>query len=162
MPPNEEQAADEPPVPAGSLRAYILGTWQLESYVDIAEDGSVASEPMGGKAEGLLMYAPDGFMSAQLMRSDRRPFSSGDWFSPTPTELDEASRFVGYSGRYSVNETTQSVVHEVAISFFPNLIGQAQLRRAHRSETGLVLMPDKPLRSSGRIVTPRLTWIRPS
>ena len=162
MPANERRAADEPTAAPGSLHAYILGTWKLESYVDIAEDGSIASEPLSGRAEGLLIYAPDGFMSAQLMRSDRRAFSSGDWFSPTPAELDEASRFIGYSGRYSVDEITQSVVHEVAISFFPNWIDQGQSRRAHRSRGGLVLTPDSPLRSGGRMVTPRLTWVRPS
>ena len=160
MSPDEERAADALAA-TGSLRAYILGTWRLESYVDVAEDGSVASEPLGGRAEGLLIYAPDGFMSVQMMRSARRPFSSGDWFSPTPDELEEAARFIGYSGRYSVDEATQLVVHEVAISFFPNWTGHAQTRRTHRSGGGLVLTPDKPLHSGGRMVTPRLTWTRP-
>lgn len=159
MPPTEPRAAD---APTASLRAYILGTWQLESYVEIAEDGSVAGEPLGGRAEGLLIYSSDDFVSAQLMRSDRRAFSSGDWFSPTPAELDEAARFIGYSGRYSVNEATQTVMHEVAVSFFPNWIGQAQARRAQRSGGRLVLTPVAPLRSGGRVVTPRLTWARPS
>ena len=160
MPPNADRAADK--ATAGSLSDYILGTWRLESYIEVAEDGSVVHEPMGGPAEGMLIYAHDGFMSAQLMRSGRRAFSSGDWFSASPSELDEASWFVGYSGRYSIDETTQSVVHQVAISFFPNLIGHAQSRCAHRGKRGLVLTPDRPIRSGGRMAKPRLTWTRPA
>ncbi len=63
-----------------SLRAFLLGTWRLESHIDLSEDGSVASEPLGGTVEGQLIYVPDGFMSVQMMRADRRPFASGDWF----------------------------------------------------------------------------------
>ena len=159
MPQHERRAFDDPVTGADSLHAYIQGTWRLASYVEFAEDGSVAGAPLGGPAEGLLIYVADGFMSAQLMRSGRRPFSSGDWFSPTPAELDEASWFVGYSGRYSVDEAAQSVIHEAAVSFFPNFVGQAQVRRAQRTEGGLVLTAGKPLRSGGKMTpAPSTCW----
>ena len=158
MSPDQAPRVDDP---ASSLRAYLLGAWELESYVDIAEDGLVAGKPLGDDARGMLIYSSDGFMSAQLARVGRRPFLSGDWFAPTPAEMEGASRYIGYCGRYSVDEEARSVVHEVAISFFPNWEGHAQMRRARRTDRGLVLTPDKPIRSGGRLVTPCLTWARP-
>lgn len=162
MEPNKHAAATGFTGEAESLRAYLLGSWRLDSYVDVADDGSVAAEPLGGRAEGLLVYAPDGMMSVQMMRSDRRPFASGNWFAPTPDELDEASRFIGYAGPYTADETAQSVVHHITVSFFPNWIGRVQARRVDRAQGTLVLTPSEPIRSGGKLVTPRLTWRRHS
>ena len=145
-----------------SLGRYLMGTWELESYTEVAEDGSLVDGPFGADAKGLLIYAPDGFMSAFLMPAARRPFASGDWFSPTPDELAEASRVVAYSGRYHVDEAAGSVTHEVELSFFPNWSGQNQARWVERLPDRLVLTPDKPLPSGGRITWPRLIWVRPS
>ena len=144
-----------------SLRDYLLGTWELASYAELAEDGSVANRPFGVDARGLLIYAPDGFMSAFLMPARRPPFASGDLFSPTPEELAAASRLVGYSGRYRVDEAAGSVTHEIVLSFFPNWSGQDQVRRAERLPGRLVLTPERPLRSDGRVTMPQLVWTRP-
>ena len=38
---------------------------------------------------GIIMYTPDGYMSAQLMRPGRRPVASGDWFDGTDEEYSE-------------------------------------------------------------------------
>ena len=157
MPSDEKTPA---PAPA-SLRSYLLGTWELESYVEIAADGSVADRPFGADARGLLIYAPDGFMSAILMPTRRQPFASGDLFSPTPEELAGASRIIAYSGRYRVDEAAESVTHEIALSFFPNWSGHDQVRRAERRPGRLTLTPASPLRSDGRIATPQLIWARP-
>ena len=125
----EEEKAGAAP----SLREYLLGTWALESYLELAADGSVANAPFGADASGLLIYASDGFMSAFLMPAARRLFASGDWFSPTSEEAVAASRVIAYSGRYRVDEVAGTVTHEVELSFFPNWSGQNQVRRAERA-----------------------------
>ena len=153
---------DMPGSARDSLRAHLLGTWELESYVELAEDGSVANWPFGVDAHGLLIYAPDGFMSAFLMPAGRRPFASGDLFSPTPGELADASRVIAYAGRYQVDEAAGLVTHQVALSFFPNWSGHDQVRRAGRSPGRLVLAPEKPLHADGRMTSPQLTWTRPA
>lgn len=149
-------------IPNGPLRAWLSGTWELERYADVAEDGSVATMPFGDDAKGLLIYAPDGFMSVMLMPAVRRPFASADWFSPTPAELAEASRIIAYSGRYVVDEVAGSVTHQIALSFFPNWSGVDQVRLVKRPPGRLVLIPDQPLYSDGRMTRPQLTWVRPS
>lgn len=46
----------------------------------------------------LIMFRPDGYMSAQLMRCDRQNFASGDWFNGTTEEYrEEASTNIAYS-----------------------------------------------------------------
>ena len=157
MPPEEDRSG----APPASLREYLLGTWELESYTVIAEDGSLAAGPFGAEATGLLIYAPDGFMSAFLRPAARRLFASGDVFSPTSDELAEASRIVAYSGRDHIDEVAGTVTHAVALSFFPNWIGQDQVRRIERSPSRLILMPNKPLQSDGKMTWPRLGWVRP-
>lgn len=70
-----------------SLREQLIGSWGLETYVEIPLDGSPLHYPLGEDAQGLILYTHDGFVSAQLMRSNRRPYASDDWFRATPEEL---------------------------------------------------------------------------
>ena len=73
-----------------TLREQLVGTWKLVSYVERPVDGSEPTYPMGEKLEGIIIYAPDGYMSVQLMRPDRAKFASGDWFGGTDKEIKEA------------------------------------------------------------------------
>ncbi|MDT5111332.1 MAG: hypothetical protein QOE20_3222, partial [Mycobacterium sp.] len=50
-------------------RDDILGTWVLASYT--AETAGEVTSPLGPEPVGIIMYTPDGYMSAQLMRRDR-------------------------------------------------------------------------------------------
>ena len=36
---------------------------------------------------GIITYTPDGYMSAQLMRSGRPNFASDDWFNGTTEDI---------------------------------------------------------------------------
>ena len=143
------------------LRTYLLGAWVLESYAELAEDESVANWPLGNDARGLLIYSSDGFMSAFLAPATRRPFASGDWFSPAPDELAEAARVIAYAGRYHVDQIAGTVTHAVELSFFPNWSGLDQVRRVARPSGRLVLKPEKPIQSDGRMTWPQLVWVRP-
>src|SRR5271169_1670906 len=79
---------------AQGLREKLIGAWKLISYVEKPVDGSAPFYPMGEKPEGIIMYTPDGYMSAQLMRPGRPKFASGDWFSGTDEEIKEEA--MGY------------------------------------------------------------------
>lgn len=47
---------------------------------------------------GSIMYTPDGYTSAQLMRSDRPNFAFGDWFNgATEESREEASTYIAHS-----------------------------------------------------------------
>jgi Lipocalin-like domain len=51
----------------GSLREELIGAWELVSHVVRPVAGGEDLYPFGDTAS-LIIYTPDGFMSAQLMR----------------------------------------------------------------------------------------------
>ena len=77
---------------AEKLRDKLIGAWTLISYVEKPVDGSAPNHPMGERPMGIIMYTSDGYMSAQLMRPNRRPFASGDWFKATSRNTDGKPR----------------------------------------------------------------------
>jgi hypothetical protein len=59
------------------------------------------------------MYAPDGFVSAQLAAADRSPFQANDPYGGTPEEYTEAAgRYIAYCGRFHVDEANRSLTHD--------------------------------------------------
>ncbi len=83
-----------------TLRDAVLGAWELVSFV--ARDAATDEDrhPRGTAPRGLILYTADGHMSAQLAESDM-----GD--------------YVAYGGRFSVNEETSTLRHDVTISMMP-------------------------------------------
>jgi len=107
------------------LREQLIGAWKLLSYVETPVDGSPKRFPMGENAQGIIMYTPDGYMSAQLMTPGRRQFASGDWFKGTPQEYsEEGGGYIAYSGPFHVDEAKQALTHSMAVSLYPGWIGQ--------------------------------------
>lgn len=112
-----------------TLRERLIGAWKLVSYVEKPIDGSTPVYPMGEKPQGIVMYTPDGCMSAQLMKPGRPPFASGDWFRGTDQELKaEALGYIAYSGHFHTDKEKQTLTHSMFVSLFPNWLGQAQAR----------------------------------
>ena len=143
------------------LRDQLIGTWKLVSYEERPVDGSPSFYPMSEKPLGIIMYTPDGFMSAQLMRPDRRPFASGDWFKVADEEYkEEASTYIAYSGPFHVNEEERSLTHSMFVSLFPNWLGQTQPRVVRIEGNDLYLSSASPIQSGGKTVMSYLRWKR--
>ncbi|WP_228489079.1 lipocalin-like domain-containing protein [Raineyella fluvialis] len=70
-----------------SLRDQLIGAWKLVSHVERPVDGGADRYPMGEHPQGIILYTPDGYMSAQLMTPGRPAFASGDWFDATDEEV---------------------------------------------------------------------------
>lgn len=144
-----------------SLRDQLIGTWKLVSYVEKPVDGSAPFHPFGETPKGIIMYTPDGFMSAQLCRSERTPFASGDWFDGTPQEYEaEASTYIAYTGPFNVDEERQTLTHSMFISLFPNWVGQTQPRVVRIESDLLNLSTANPIVSAGKLVNSYLQWRR--
>jgi hypothetical protein len=56
---------------AKTLREQLIGAWKLVSYVEKPTDGFQPFYPMGTEPKGIIMYTPDGYMSAQLEHPGR-------------------------------------------------------------------------------------------
>jgi len=148
---------------ASTLRDELIGAWKLISYEEHPVDGSAPFKPMGENPMGIIMYTPDGYMSAQLMRPGRRLFASGDWFKGTLDEYqEEASTYIAYSGPFHVDEEKRTLTHSMFVSLFPNWIGQTQPRVVRIEGDILHLSTETPIQSGGRTVMSRLEWKRAS
>ena len=148
---------------AEKLRDQLIGAWKLVSYVEKPVNGSAPNHPMGESPLGIIMYTPDGYMSAQLMRPNRSSFATGDWFKATPEEYGrEASTYFAYSGPFHVDEEKKTVTHSVFVSLFPNWIGQTQQRIVGIEGDTLHLSTASPIHSGGHTVNAYLQWQRAS
>jgi hypothetical protein len=145
----------------GKLRDQLIGAWKLVSYEERPVDGSPSFYPMSENPMGIIMYTPDGYMSAQLMHPDRKNFVSGDWFDGTDVEYkQEASTYIAYSGPFHVDEEAQTLTHSMFVSLFPNRTGQTQARVVKVEGSFLHLSSALPIRSGGKTVMSYLTWRR--
>jgi hypothetical protein len=143
------------------LREQLIGAWTLTSYVERDIETGVENRPLGERPLGLILYTPDGYMSAQLQRPERPPFAEGDLLHATPEEYAAAgSSYIAYSGRFFVDEGNQLLSHEMAVSFFPNWFGQRQVRLVEVNGERLQLSTDGPQRFNGARKTAMLTWRR--
>jgi hypothetical protein len=93
-----------------SLREQLVGAWALSSFVERDIQTGVENHPFGKRPLGLILYTPDGYVSAQLQRPERPPFADGDILRATPEEYAAAgSSYVAYSGRFFVDEGKKSL-----------------------------------------------------
>jgi hypothetical protein len=143
------------------LREQLVGAWALMSFVERDIETGVENHPFGEHPLGLILYTPDGYVSAQLQRPERPPFADGDLLHATPEEYAAAgSSYIAYSGRFFVDEAKRSLSHEMAVSLFPNWLGQRQVRLVEVNGERLQLSPDGPQRFNGVLKTATLTWRR--
>lgn len=148
---------------AAGLRDRLIGAWELISYEERSVDDSTSFYRMGEKPMGIIMYTPDGFMSAQFMEGDRKPFASGDWFRGTDEEYRQAaSSYLAYSGPFHVDEEQKIVTHSMFVSIFPNWIGQTQPRAVRIEGDDLYLSSVSPFHVPGKTVNVCLHWRRAS
>ena len=144
-----------------TLREQLIGTWKLVTYQEEPVDGSAPFFPLSEKPQGIIMYAPDGYMSAQLEEPGRPNFVGGDRFKGKPEEyLKEAVGYVAYSGPYHIDEEKQHLTHYMFVSLYPNWIGQTQNRVVKIEGDMLYLSTDAPILSGGTQVNSRLSWRR--
>lgn len=146
---------------SGTLREQLMDTWHLQSYTETAVGDTQASYPLGEDAQGTILYTPDGYMAAQLMRPGRKAFAGGDIYQANADEFrDAASAYLSYSGPYHVDEQHGLLSHSVELSLFPNWIGQVQQRIARLDGDTLHLSTYQPMLARGREVIAHLRWKR--
>jgi len=125
-----------------TLRDAVLGAWELVSFV--ARDVATGEDrhPLGAAPRGLILYTADGHMSAQLAESDM-------------------SEYIAYGGRYSVDEETSTLHHDVTISMMPELLAQPQFRNASVDGDFLTLSATRS-DDAGVTTHSSLVWRRPA
>ncbi|MCX4537990.1 lipocalin-like domain-containing protein (plasmid) [Streptomyces sp. NBC_00841] len=157
----EGTAADAERKARDEVRGKLLGAWRLVSYTATSTDGDVI-EPLGPNPNGLILYTPQGYMSAQLGRSDRPLLSSARLEDAMPEELARTTvGYLAYGGPFEVVDAT-TVEHHVTTSLFPNWTGHPQTRKVSFDGPLLTLAVPTPTRLWGAERTAELVWERPA
>jgi hypothetical protein len=144
----------------GLIADALIGVWTLRRFSEVTE-GRPPHYPFGNDPEGLLIYTPDGFVSAALMARDRPNLDGNGFADGTADQYASAGKsFIGYTGKYEVDEARSIVTHRPLVAFSPNMVGSVQQRRVELEGDVLVLTvepaqsPDLPASRS------RLEWAR--
>ena len=106
------------------------------------------------------MYDGNGRFSGQIMARERPGFVTGNLLKGTDDEVRAAFEgYVAYYGSYSLDERQGLMVHTVEGSFFPNWVGDVQIRAYEfRGET--LQLSTMPIKGSRADLTVVLVWER--
>jgi hypothetical protein len=147
-------------VTAEDLRAALIGTWRLVSYVARSVPASEIVHPYGTEPDGVIVYTPEGHVSVQIMRRDRPAFAASALDQGRPEELAVAALgYIAYAGRFHVPDE-HTVVHDVTVSLFPNWVGGVQRRTVDIDGRALRLSPAGRSVIGGTRRDDVLTWER--
>ena len=133
------------------LATALIGTWRLERWELVYDDGRPPECPLGADAEGFLIYTADGHVSATLARRSRPRLADDDGAKARAYEA-----YFGYAGRYEVRDG--AVVHHIAIAPDPALTGATTLRNAVLDGDRLTL--SGPDFAAGSPRSHRILWRR--
>jgi len=151
---------------ASSLRDQLIGAWELISYTAYSSsDRSNVIHPMGPSARGIIMYTPDGYMSAQLQTPGvpnfNLPGTEAEWAAV-------GKNYIAYTGHFWLDEKGDEagplLVHEMRNSNMPRLVGDRQRRLLEIKEEQdgryLYLSVKEPMDMNGEMRVPYVRWRR--
>ncbi|MDX1617014.1 MAG: lipocalin-like domain-containing protein [Candidatus Promineifilaceae bacterium] len=105
----------------------LLGAWELRSLRAMSPEGEI-SYPWGENLSGMLIYLPDGVMTAVLMQSGRPNLGSGLGDRPAEEMRAILQGFDAYCGTYSLDMEAGIVTHHVEAARAPEWVGSHQIR----------------------------------
>ena len=140
------------------LARAMVGSWELVLWrISYPATGRV-SEPFGHDARGLIVYAPDGYMSVLMRRAERLP---GRAWGAALSEREQAQGFTSYlhyAARWRIEQG--EVVHDVEHALHPDLVGTQQRRRVTLRGDELTLTGDERFDAAGSVRAHSVLWRR--
>lgn len=122
---------------AQTLREQIIGSWKLVSWTRTVE--GKAAPAFGGGPIGMQIYTSDGHFCSAVMRAKRSAFAVQKPLGGTTDERATAyAGYIGYCGRFEVNEQERSVLHHLVVSWYPGWTGTTQKRFAEIRDGRLI------------------------
>src|ERR1700760_4648962 len=110
-----------------SLKDQLVGTWIYVSSTGKREDGGRVPRP---SLQGAVTYTADGRFHFITTPIDAPKYASNDSSRPSPDEaMAMASRSIAYTGTYTVDKATKTILANVETATFPNLVGAPNQRR---------------------------------
>ena len=121
----------------------LVGTWKLVSWT-IKDDNGLDYFPYGKNPVGYLTYTSDGYMSAEIMDSDRKQSNPSlhaelacTQTIPDDDRVHAYNTYLSYCGRYTIDGGT--VTHHVNASLIPSWDKTDQHRPFRIAEERLII-----------------------
>jgi len=111
-----------------SNRDKLIGAWRLLWVEEQGKDG----KPIRSEPRGIIMYARDGHMSAQIEAPKQDPAMKN------PVNYEKGG-YEAYFGTFEVDEEAHTVTHHVLGALVPTLIGK-DLTRIYRFDGKQLVM----------------------
>jgi hypothetical protein len=137
---------------AADVQRSFVGHYKLVKFENFDDKGVARLAPYDS---GRIMYDAAGNMSAQLMRSDRKPLTT------PPGESERAAAYATYTayyGTYTIDAAAGNVTHHVEGSLNPNWVKTDLVRWYGFSKDGTLLTLS--IKNAEGRVTGTLTWER--
>jgi hypothetical protein len=137
----------------------LVGAWKLVRWEISYSDDRPVSLPFGDDAEGMIMYTPNGYMSAVLHPAKRGPVSTQYVLqAPAEEKADLFASFMFYGGPYRIEG--EDVIHSVEHALNPDLVGMDQLRHVALDGDSLVLTGEEKIEAAGLTRFHKVQWRR--
>lgn len=139
------------PPPEPPLRQRIIGAWRLESYVAFPTPSCKIQRPtypMTKNVTGLIMYTPDGYMSAHMLIPGQQSFKRGEGEEAQWAEAGK--RCFCYAGPYYISNEgdgrEEVLRHTFQVCNLPGWVGDIQIRtwQFEEDDNVLVLGSEEP------------------
>ncbi|MDR1135371.1 MAG: lipocalin-like domain-containing protein [Clostridiales Family XIII bacterium] len=141
---------------------WLKGTWMLDTFTGVDEDGVVV-DMMGTGATGFISYSDDGWVSVQIAKADRARYDIPDVEGGSDEQTLAAARgLFAYAGLFETDEENGIVYHKLQFSLIPNWIGSTQKRYITKESENVLVLTADPARMGpgGKKRKSRLRWIR--
>lgn len=139
------------PPPQRPLRERLIGAWRLEAYVAYPTPSCRFQRPtfpMTKNVTGLIMYTPDGYMSAHMLIPGQMSFKRGEGEEPQWAEAGKRS--FSYAGPYYISDEgigrEEILRHTFQVCNLPGWLGDIQVRtwKFEEDDNVLVLGSEEP------------------
>ena len=139
------------PPPQRPLRQRLIGAWRLEAYVAYPTPSCRFQRPtfpMTKNVTGLIMYTPDGYMSAHMLIPGQMSFKRGEGEEPQWAEAGKRS--FSYAGPYYISDEgigrEEILRHTFQVCNLPGWLGDIQVRtwKFEEDDNVLVLGSEEP------------------
>ena len=137
---------------AADVQKQFIGHWRLVKFENFDEKGVARLAAYDG---GRIMYDAAGNMSAQLMRSERKPLATP---STEPERAAAYATYTAYYGKFTIDPGLAKVTHHVEGALNHNWVKTDLVRYYAFSPDGSQLMLS--IKNAEGRVTGTLTWER--
>jgi Lipocalin-like domain len=103
-----------------SLKDQLLGAWNVVAWERTAPDGTKV-HAFGTNPKGVSYFGADGRFFVLFTRGELPKLASNDRTKSTPEEAKAIlDAVIAYSGTYTVDEASKTIVYRLEFTTFPN------------------------------------------